>query len=49
MENQSLLSRVDQYIESGLKDIIVDPDPDLTYTKDKKSERTSKQQQRYCT
>ena len=35
VKNQSPFSRIDQYTESGLKDAIVDPDPDLTYTKRK--------------
>ena len=35
IENQSIFSRVDQYIELGLKDVIVDPHPDFIYTERK--------------
>ena len=35
IESQSIFSRVDQYIELGLKDVIVDPHPDFIYTERK--------------
>ena len=36
VENQFVIfCRVNQYIETGLKDVIVDPDPELIYTKRK--------------
>jgi len=36
VENQIVIfCRVNQYIETGLKDVIVDPDPELIYTKRK--------------
>ena len=34
-QTRTFFSRVDEYIKSGLDDAIVDPDPDLTYTKRK--------------